>query len=187
MPGPISLADRVRTTPLLMMPHDPIESLYRTQSMTLVGFARSKGARPEDAEEIVQEAFARLTRYGAREKIRNDIAFLRTIIVNLIRDRFRSRSACPPHIDYDEMDHDPASDAPGPESSYGTKQALQLVLADLDALPALTKEVFVRYRLKGETYEQIARACGVTIAVVRRHLRDSMIFLVKQRAQREDG
>jgi len=181
------LADRVRTTPLLMTLHDPVELLYRTQSAKLVGFARSKGARPEEAEEIVQDAFARLARYGAREKIHNDIAFLRTIIVNLIRDRFRSRAACPPHIDYDEMDHDPPSGAPGPESAYGTKQDLQLALEDLDALPALTKEVFVRYRLKGETYEQIARDCGLTVAVIRRRLRDAMIFLVKQRGQREDG
>ncbi|WP_233356211.1 RNA polymerase sigma factor [Henriciella aquimarina] len=167
--------------------HAPIETLYRAQFTRLVGFARTKGAGPEEAEEIVQDAFARLARYGAREKIRNDIAFLRTIIVNLIRDRYRSRAASPPHVDYDEMDHDPASPSPGPESAYGVKQALQLTLADLDALPALTKEVFVRYRLKGETYEQIARACEVTIAVVRRHLRDAMIFLVKQRGQREDG
>lgn len=167
--------------------HDPVEVLYRTHAATLVGFARSKGAAPDEAEEIVQDAFARLARYGAREKIRNDIAFLRTIIVNLIRDRFRSRAACPPHLDYDEMDHDPASDSPGPESAYGTKQALQRTLEDLEALPALTKEVFVRYRLKGETYQRIAQDCGVTIAVVRRHLRDSMIFLVKQRGQREDG
>ena len=67
------------------------------------------------------------------------------------------------------------------------EQDLQLALEDLDALPALTKEVFVRYRLKGETYEQIARDCGLTVAVIRRRLRDAMIFLVKQRGQREDG
>lgn len=167
--------------------HDPVEFLYRTHAARLVGFARSKGARPEDAEEIVQDAFARLARYGAREKIQNDVAFLRTIIVNLIRDRFRSRAVRPPHIDYDEMGYDPQSDGPDPESAYGTKQDLQLALEDLDALPALTKEVFVRYRLKGETYERISRDCGLTIAVIRRHLRDAMVFLVRQRGQRENG
>ena len=187
MPEIISLANPLRTAPLLTTLHDPLERLYRTQSTKLVGFACSKGARPEEAEEIVQDAFARLARYGAREKIQNDIAFLRTIIVNLIRDRFRSRAVRPPHIDYDEMDYDPPSDNPGPESAYGTRQDLQLTLEDLEALPAMTKEVFVRYRLEGQTYEQISSDCGLTIAVIRRHLRDAMVFLVKQRGQRENG
>ena len=170
-----------------MTSDDSIETLYRAQFQTLVGFARYKGAASDDAEEIVQDAFSRLARYGAREKIQNDIAFLRTIIVNLIRDRFRSRAGRPPHIEYDEMDQEPASDRPGPESIYGARQALQLTLDDLDALPALTREVFIRYRLKQENYERIARDCGITIAIVRRHLRDAMIFLHKQRDQRDDG
>lgn len=186
MPDGISSAD-CQVLQTCMSPDDSIEALYRTHADTLFGFARSKGASPEDAEEIVQEAFARLSRYGAQEKIQNNIAFLRTIIVNLIRDRFRSRAARPRHIEYDEMDHDPASDQPGPESEYDAKQSLQLTLADLDTLPAMTKEVFIRYRLKGETYEAISQDCGITIAVVRRHLRDAIVFLVKQRGQREDG
>ena len=167
------------------MSDDPIEALYRTEAARLIQFARRKGASEEDAKEIVQEAFFKLARYGGGEKIRNDLAFVRTIIVNLVRDRFRVNGKRPIHVDYDELAHEPASDAPAVDEAYSAQQELELTLQDIASLPDLTEKVFVAHRLKRHSYERIAEDLDITIALVRRHLRDALVHLTCQRGLRE--
>ncbi len=161
--------------------NDRIDHLYRDHARMLTAFARAKGAGPDEAEEVVQDAFVRLNRYGSTEKIENDLAFLRTIIVNLIRDRFRRRKIAPVFVDYDDVGTELTGEEPGPDRRMEARQALARALSDLDALPELTKTVFLRYRLKGDTYQKIADECGLTIALVRRHLRDALAALAESR------
>ena len=168
------------------VPEDPIEALYRTERARLTGFARRKGASEDEAEEVVQEAFFKLARYGCGEKIRNDIAFVRTIIVNLIRDKYRVAGHRPAHIQYDELTHEPQSEAPEPEMALSAQQELKLTLQDINQLPVVTREVFLAYRLNQHTYNQIADDLGITIALVRRHLRDALLHLATQRGYREN-
>lgn len=168
-----------------MISDDAIERLYRAEASKLIGFARKKGADPNDAEEIVQEAFFKLARYGGGDKIRNDIAFLRTIIVNLIRDKFRVKGKRPKHVDYDELAYEPQSEEPEPETAVHARQELSQTLQDIENLPDITRKVFVAYRLENHTYDQIAHDLDLTIALVRRHLRDALVQLTLQRGRRE--
>lgn len=167
------------------MSDDPIEVLYRSEAARLIRFARRKGASEEDAEEIVQEAFFKLARYGGGEKIRNDLAFVHTIIVNLVRDRFRVNGKRPVHVDYDELAHEPASEAPAADDAYCAQQELELTLKDIASLPDMTERVFIAHRLKRHSYERIAEDLGITIALVRRHLRDALVHLTCQRDLRD--
>ena len=165
--------------------NDRISVLYRAHAAMLIAFARAKGAGAEDAEEVVQDAFVRLKRYGSTEKIENDLAFLRTIIVNLIRDRYRRRKIAPVFVAYDEAGAGLIGEEPAADRRVEAKQALALILDDLDALPDVTKTVFLRCRVKGETYQKIAEDCGLTIALVRRHLRDAAAALARARLRRD--
>lgn len=165
---------------------DAVEALYRAHASKLIGFARRKGAGTDDAEDIVQEAFFKLKRNGGGEKIRNDLAFVRAIIVNLIRDRFRVSGNRPAHVQYDELTYEPKSEVPEPEETLGIQQELKLTLQDIENLPDTTREVFISYRLNHLTYEQIASDLGITIALVRRHLRDALVHLTLQRGRREN-
>lgn len=164
-----------------------LEALYRSHYEPLCHYARRKGAVKGDEGEIVQEAFLRLARYGAREKITSDAAFLRTIIVNIIRDRFRRRQVAPVMIEYDEMETDIAAEAVSQDDQLHYKQALKLTLADLSDLPELTKQVFICYRLRGYTYSKIADDLDISIALVRRHLRDAIVHITQKRKHRGEA
>ncbi|MEO1240853.1 MAG: RNA polymerase sigma factor [Pseudomonadota bacterium] len=158
--------------------------LFLRHKNSLVAYAKSKGASEADADEIVQEAFMRLQKYGQKEKIQSDVAFLRTIIVNIIRDRFRRLKITPFVENYDEVSFAIASPAPDQEKALAAKQDLEATIRDIRDLPDITGEVLIRYRLQGETYERIAQNMGLTIALVRRHLRDALVMLAKKRGER---
>ncbi len=151
----------------------------------LRAYAQAKGASREEAEEVVQEAFVRLQNYGPQKKIQNDIAFLRTIIVNLIRDGFRKKRNIVSELEYDDVIFEAVQPTPDQEATLDAKQSLRRVLKDIGGLPPITREVFVRYRLERETYDEIVASTGLTLAVVRRHLRDGIILLNEARRKRD--
>ena len=152
----------------------------------LRAYAQAKGVSRDEAEEVVQEAFARLQNYGAQKKIQNDIAFLRTIIVNLIRDSFRKKRNVACELEYDDVIFEVAQPSPDQETVLDAKQSLRQVLKDIGELPPLTREVFIRYRIERQTYETIAAATGLSLAVVRRHLRDAIVCLTVARRKGDD-
>ncbi|RMB12289.1 RNA polymerase sigma-70 factor (ECF subfamily) [Eilatimonas milleporae] len=160
-----------------------LSRLFADHGRQLTAFARSKGATPDDAAEIVQDAFLRLKKYGLQKKVENDLAFLRTIIVNLIRDRYRKRQNAPFTGDYEDAVQNAPSVRPDQETALAAKQDLRRTLRDIADLPDITRGVFVRYRLHGHTYDRIARDMGLTIALVRRHLRDAVVSLTRKRGQ----
>ena len=163
-----------------------IAPLFRHHSRTLRAYAQAKGVSRDEAEDLVQEAFARLHNYGARKKIENDIAFLRAIIVNLIRDGFRKSRNAAPELEYDDVIYEVAHPVPDQETTLQAKQKLRQVLKDIRDMPALTREVFIRHRLERQTYDEIAAATGLTVAVTRRHLRDAIVGLTAARRKRDD-
>lgn len=161
--------------------------LYRHHYEPLCAYARRKGAAKGDEVEIVQDAFMRLTRYGARQDIQSDIAFLRTIIINILKDRFRRRQITPVMVDYDEMEADLAHDDISQDDRLHYKQVLKLTLGDLCDLPDLTKQVFISYRLRGHSYRKIADDLDISIALVRRHLRDAIVHMTQKRKHRGEA
>lgn len=68
------------------------EHLYRTEYWTLVGLSRLLVDHQHEAEEVTQEAFARL--YASFRRIDDRdraLAYLRSIVLNLSRNRLRRR------------------------------------------------------------------------------------------------
>jgi RNA polymerase sigma-70 factor (ECF subfamily) len=165
-------------------PHN-IGPLFRSHARKLRAYAQTKGVSLDEAEDVVQEAFARLQNYGPQKKIQNDIAFLRTIIVNLIRDGFRKKRRAAPELEYDDAIFEVAQPLPDQETTLGAKQSLRHVMRDIGDMPPLTREVFIRHRIERQTYEQIAAATGLTVAVTRRHLRDAIVSLTTARRKRD--
>lgn len=181
---PFSEGSKAKSQCKPLMTASDSSDLFLRHKNSLVAYAKSKGASEADADEIVQEAFMRLQKYGQKEKIQSDVAFLRTIIVNIIRDRFRRLKITPFVENYDEVSFAIASPAPDQEKALAAKQDLEATIRDIRDLPDITGEVLIRYRLQGETYERIAQNMGLTIALVRRHLRDALVMLAKKRGER---
>jgi RNA polymerase sigma-70 factor (sigma-E family) len=68
---------------------DPFAAFYRAEYQGMVRLARALTGGIERAEDVVQEAFARL--HGRIDELDNPGGYLRTTVVNLCRDQGRRR------------------------------------------------------------------------------------------------
>ena len=71
-----------------------------------------KGADIDDAEEIVQELFIKIQRYDYLSAVENEEAFLRTMLSNLVTDRFRKAQRMPQLVDIESIEPVQTSEAP---------------------------------------------------------------------------
>jgi len=55
----------------------------------LLKLLRRQGRSEEDAEDLIQEAFLRLTEYCRTQEVRNEEGFVQRTVVNLSIDRYR--------------------------------------------------------------------------------------------------
>lgn len=136
------------------------------------------GVSPQDADDIVQEAFVRLEAYARRQDLRSEEAFLVTTAVNASRDdarrhaRVRARSAA--------FDLTQISDAaPQPEEQLALRERLRRVNSGLARLDAKTRRCLLTHRLDGLTFAKIAERENLSVAAVEKRVARAVMFLAQ--------
>lgn len=162
-----------------------LASWYRKYAVTLRRVAILKGADIDDAEEIVQELFIKLQRYDYLSALENEEAFLRTMLSNLITDRFRKAQRTPQLVDIESIEPVQTSEAHEPESKYQEDNEVKLLMQDLQSLTSVARNVFLSHRIDHLSYDLIAKNNNITVAAVRKHLRDALIILTTKRVERD--
>jgi RNA polymerase sigma-70 factor (sigma-E family) len=150
---------------------EALHRAYTVEYARLVGLARLLVDRREDAEEVVQEAFART--WANLGKVRGDdpLPYVRKAVVNLSRGRLRRRRTAEAHqpdraIDVESAEHGAAQ---------GARAAA--VVDQLRQLPRRQRECIV-LRFYGDlSVPEIARALGVADGSVKSHLHRAMATL----------
>jgi RNA polymerase sigma-70 factor (sigma-E family) len=135
--------------------------VYASARPRLIGFARTVLADADGAEEVVQEAFARTLAHWDRVQDKDDpLPYLRSVILNLCRGRFRRR---PTPLR-------PEQDEPSAESVAGRAARRAAVVDAMATLPERQREV-VALRYFGElSTEETAEALGISPGTVKTHL-----------------
>jgi RNA polymerase sigma-70 factor (ECF subfamily) len=142
------------------------EEIYARYGRTAYGLARRLGASPEQAEDIVQEAFLAIWRNaGQYSSERGSITtWLSAIVRNRLTDAWRRAAARPAEVPEERAPETAAtSDLPGVE-----RMAVRKLLA---ALPHDQREALVLSYYGGLTHEQIAAASGTPLGTVKGRLR----------------
>jgi len=152
-------------------PNARFEALYREQAPRLQRRLRAKLRSPEDARDVLQDAFVRLL--GARTMPREPAAFLNRIVRNLVIDRARRQSARGPEVPLSRSD-EPWTHATQSEA-IELAQTRALYRASVDALPKRTREVFLLHRLDGLAYKDIAALLGISIRTVEWHVAEAIV------------
>lgn len=125
------------------------------------------------AEDLVQETFLRLVIY-AREHVVTDMAALaRSIALNLWHDDLRRRK----RQRTESISDDVPSQAVTVEEAAMQRQRLESFMHALHGMPPLRREVFVRNRLRGQSYRQIADALGLSEGAVEKHISRGLRWL----------
>ena len=142
-----------------------LESVYRSQFARLVGVARLLVDERADAEEIVQEAFARTWARGPDlAGAPEATAYVQRAVVNLARDTVRRRSVIR------RLPVPATRNAAAADGEVILDEEQRRVTAAVRALPRRQREcVVLRYLLECSTAET-ARALGIGEGSVKSHL-----------------
>ena len=137
-----------------------------------------RGAAIDDADDIVQEAFARMEAYSRTHEVANAEAFLMRTAVNISRDEAWRRMRSP--FSSAGLAMETVCDgAPQPDEIVRARERLRRAKAGLDLLDPLTRRCLLAQRLEGVSYAEIAAREGVPLTTVEKRVARAMLFLMK--------
>ncbi len=157
-----------------------VARLFTAEADRLVSLARFFVDDRTAAEDLVQEAFIRLSRSAHR--IRDEeraAAYLRSIVINLARDHNRRGLV--------SLRHRPPAvlDEPSAEETAAARESRQEVIEALRALPLRQRDcIALRYYLD-LSIEEIAATLGVSPNSVKTHLQRGMRTLAQTLEERQ--
>jgi len=155
------------------------EVVAREQSR-LRNFIRRRVADPRDAEDILQDVFARLVEANRMlMPIDHVTGWLFQVARNRIVDFFRAKS--PDADDLAKLEELlPSADA-GPDAEYARGVLLDEIARAIDELPKEQRDAFVAHELEGRSFKELSAETGVSVNTLLsrkryavRHLRDRL-------------
>lgn len=156
------------------------------ETPVLRAFFRRRIRNDADADDYVQEVFARVIASADVGKISNARAFLLQTASNFLKDTYRRRTAhrrsgeeVPIEVVLDMAD----AWQPSPHVVLEQRDELRVLQAELDGMEPVRREVLMLARLDGISHAEIADRLGIDVATVRVHLKRALAHLVKRRMQ----
>lgn len=138
------------------------------------------------AQDILHDAFLRFAFVRDRQQIEQPHAYLRTVVKNVLTDKYRDMSRFVPIATDDDSPDDVGLTedlvSPSPEKLADLQQRLQALQKIIDCLPPRCREVFWLYRVDGLTQAEVAARLKISLNMVERHI---MRALVDLRAARD--
>ncbi|MFZ2404937.1 MAG: sigma-70 family RNA polymerase sigma factor [Methylobacter sp.] len=154
--------------------HSFLHDLFLKHAHEVSAFIRGRWPREQDADDIMQESFLRLSQVPNPETILNPRAFLFTTASNMAVDRHRRRKTreryIEPNADLENLADDPLS----PDRHSEARQALERFTEWLDELPELHRHAFVLYRIEGCSHAEIAARLGISVSSSERYVKYAM-------------
>lgn len=139
-------------------------AFVQAESSRIYGIALRLTGRPADAEDLAQDALVRAYRAlgtwdGARIRELNVRPWLASIVVNLARNRARSRLSRPATVSLlDELAHPRIQSEETPHGRLQRREAAEEWAARLLALPERYRSPLVLRHVDGLSYEEIGQA-----------------------------
>jgi RNA polymerase sigma factor (sigma-70 family) len=153
---------------------DRISQMFRKARRLVV----RKGASADDADDIVQEAFARLEAYTRTHEVRSQEAFVVNAAMNISRDQARRRRNSP--IVTGEARIDLIADTQPPaDEVLRAQERIRRASAGLAQLDPVVRRCLLAKRVEGRTYAEIAADEGLPITTVEKRVARALVFLTK--------
>ena len=148
-----------------------VEQLFEQHAPALRLFLRGRSVPPDQAEDVVQELFARLMGVARLEEKMSDStgssrSYVLTMANNLLVNRQRKRqlrnayAAALQEIDGEQMDERT------PERIVAAQLDLEAMKATIMAMPVNWRVAFILQRFRNMSYEEVALHMGVQVKQV---------------------
>lgn len=148
----------------------PFASHYRA-------YARRLTENPSDAEDLVQEAYAKVLGSPDWRRLESPERFVLTTIRNLAFDRFRKEKVVGiRQIGSLELNAVP-DPTPDVFAQEGARQELELVLKAFEGLPEQIRTVLALRRMHGLSPGQIATKLNLSVSTVEKHMAKGLRLL----------
>ena len=145
--------------------------LHESRGADLLRYLRQRLRSDAAARDIAQEAYLRFIRLGDPERIENSEAYLFRIAKNLLWEhelKARGTAAANPLEETLTAEYTPFDLA-------CSEQVAQRLRRTLDVLPLQQRTVLLLHLRDGLTYEQIGSQAGISISMVKKHLRNAIV------------
>ncbi|QFU31579.1 sigma-70 family RNA polymerase sigma factor [Brevundimonas sp. Bb-A] len=139
--------------------------LLAKNAVRLRAFVRSRVHNDEDADDISQEAYARVLARSQTAPLKDPVAYAFRVALNLLSDRRRVASPSAGEA----IDEAAASDAPSPFEVLDMKQRADLFTRALQRMPRLRREVFVLRQSADLSYAEIATRLNISVEAAQKH------------------
>jgi RNA polymerase sigma factor (sigma-70 family) len=160
------------------------ETVIRTHHHAILRFLRRRGATPQDALDLAQDAYERFLKYEGATTIDSPAAMLFRIASNVAADhgraaalRRRVRS-----FDANAYESEIASEHPSAERELAAEQFVTAVRLAIAALSPQCRDVFLLSRLDGLTYSEIAARRSISVKTVEKHVSHALRVCAEQGA-----
>lgn len=153
-----------------------VAEMFRDLDTTLRGYLRRRMRCREDAEDLAQEVYLRMTRHPDLGQVQCLKAFALQTALNLVRDRSR-RSYTRSLRQSVSIEHVELAGGDDPEQHATHDESLELVMQALSRLPDSTCRALVMHRFEGLRYADIAKQLGVSVSMVEKHISAALVVL----------
>lgn len=127
-----------------------------------------RGGSPQDADDLVQEAWVRLACYEGDQVVIEPEAFMMRTALNLSIDKHRMLVNHGEELELDEVVL--IDGAPDTEAVVLARERMARLSVCLDRLNEKTRDIFLAYRVDGLTYREIAERHGLSTSTVEKHV-----------------
>ncbi len=146
-----------------------VQSLYSDHRGWLFGWLRRKTGCSEQAADLVQDTFVRVMTARDTSSLREPRAYLTTVAKGLMINWFQRQALERAYLDALAALPEPL--APSPEQRLLILESLHEIDAMLNSLPARVRRVFLLSQIEGLKYDEIARRLDVSLATVKRDMK----------------
>jgi RNA polymerase sigma factor (sigma-70 family) len=145
----------------------------------LVRFLKRRSSSEEDAADLAQDTFARLSSADLRQ-VEKPESFLFTTALNLLRDRARSAQARHEAFSVPAEETQLISPAPHAERVLDGEQRMRVVEAALRELSPKCRAVFVLFHFDGMSQREIATQLRVSVSMVEKYVKQAVSHCEKR-------
>lgn len=157
---------------------------YLEKRPNLVRFFAARLGSSAAAEDLAQELYLRIAGLSADEDILSPMALLYRMGSNLMLDRLRRErraavregawlASATTRLGDEEIHDEPPAD-----EALAARQRLALLLRELEALPPRMRRAFQLHKLEGLSHLETARAMGISVSAVEKHISGALKTLL---------
>lgn len=172
---------------------DPLLAVYLERRRNLVRFLAARAGSVAAAEDLAQELYLKLAGRNRSDEVGNPVALLYRMALNLMLDRARgearsvARDSAWRQVARAEVGGIEVADEPPADEAAASAQRLRQLIAAVRDLPPQAGRAFRLHKLEGLSHAETARAMGLSVKAVEKHVSAALKALTARLAPRLDA